>query len=116
MYRLFLMGAALCALVLPTFAQAGEETSASSVVGSRTQPAETKKADKALARDVRRALGHTRGLNAQGVRVTARQGAVTLSGTVRTVDEMNTAEHVARNVRGVQAVANKLTLFRGENG
>lgn len=46
----------------------------------------------------------------------ARHGVVTLSGTVRTLDEMNAAEHVARSVPGVQSVANKLTLFRGENG
>ena len=116
MHRLFTIGAALCALALPSLAQAGEQLSASSADSARALPTETKKEDKALARDVRRALGHTRGLNAQGIRVTARQGTVTLSGTVRTVDEMNTAEHVARSIRGVRAVANRLTLFRGENG
>jgi hyperosmotically inducible periplasmic protein len=65
---------------------------------------------------VRRALGNTHGLDAEGILVRARHGAVTLSGTVRSVDAMNDAERVARTVPGVTSVTSRLTLFRGENG
>jgi len=103
-----------CVLSLPALAQTG--ASPASAPTSQTRTAETKKSDKTLARDVRRALGNTHDLNAQGIRVTARNGFITLTGTVRTADEMNAAEQVARSVRGVQSVTNRLTLFRGENG
>ncbi len=102
------------ALSLPAFAQTDQAPSSSPA--SQAATADAKRSDRALARDVRRALGSTRGIDAQGVRVTAGHGAITLSGTVRTLDEMNTAERVARSVRGVQSVSNKLTLFRGEGG
>ena len=114
MRRLLVVAALFCALSQPAIAWAGDASSSSA--GSHTSTPETKKSDKALARDVHRALGNTRGLDAQGIRVTARHGSITLNGTVRTVDEINTAEQVARSVQGVQAVSNRLTLFRGENG
>jgi hyperosmotically inducible periplasmic protein len=116
MRRLLLLCAACCALTLPSFAQPGEESPASSAVGTSTHPVQTKKSDRTLARNVRRALGHVQGLDAQGIRVIAQHGAVTLSGTVRTTDAMSEAERAARSVDGVRSVTNRLTLYRGENG
>ncbi|WP_309249162.1 BON domain-containing protein [Paraburkholderia sp. CNPSo 3281] len=75
-----------------------------------------KKEDRALARAVRRALSRAQGFNVSGVFVRARSGAVTLSGTVRTGDQIRQAEEVARSVQGVNSVSNKLTLFHGGNG
>lgn len=74
------------------------------------------KADRALGRAVRRALGKTQGFDVSGVFVRARDGAVTLSGTVRSGDQIRQAEDVTRSVQGVTSVMNKLTLFHGGNG
>ncbi|MBN3858179.1 MULTISPECIES: BON domain-containing protein [unclassified Paraburkholderia] len=74
------------------------------------------KADRALARAVRRALGKTSGFDVSGVFVRARDGAVTLSGTVRNGDQIRQAEDVTRSVQGVTSVMNRLTLFHGGNG
>jgi hyperosmotically inducible periplasmic protein len=74
------------------------------------------KSDRALARAVRRALSRAQGFNVSGVFVRARSGAVTLSGTVRTGDQIRQAEDVTRTVQGVTSVTNKLTLFHGGNG
>lgn len=76
----------------------------------------TTKSDRALARAVRRALSRAQGFNVSGVFVRARSGAVTLSGTVRTGDQIRQAEEVTRSVQGVNSVSNKLTLFHGGNG
>ncbi|WP_321924799.1 BON domain-containing protein [Paraburkholderia guartelaensis] len=94
-----------------------EPTDASMATGATTQAAPSeKKADRALARAVRRALSRAQGFNVSGVFVRARSGAVTLSGTVRTGDQIRQAEDVARSVQGVNSVTNKLTLFHGGNG
>jgi hyperosmotically inducible protein len=74
------------------------------------------KADRALARAVRRALTKAQGFNVSNVYVRARSGAVTLSGTVDTGDQIAQAEQVAHTVSGVTSVSNKLTLFHGGNG
>jgi osmotically-inducible protein OsmY len=74
------------------------------------------KADRVLARAVRRALGKTSGFDVSGVFVRARDGAVTLSGTVRNGEQIHQAEDVTRSVQGVTSVMNRLTLFHGGNG
>ncbi|WP_395070026.1 BON domain-containing protein [Paraburkholderia silvatlantica] len=89
---------------------------ASMAPGTTQAAPSTKKADRALARAVRRALSRAQGFNVSGVFVRARSGAVTLSGTVRTGDQIRQAEEVTRSVQGVTSVTNKLTLFHGGNG
>lgn len=79
-------------------------------------PAGAATSDRALSRAVRRALSRAPGFNVSGVFVRARDGAVTLSGTVRSGDQIRQAEDVARSVQGVNSVSNKLTLFHGGNG
>ncbi|MGF7131651.1 hyperosmotically inducible protein [Paraburkholderia sp. EB58] len=74
------------------------------------------KADRALARAVRRALSKAQGFNVSNVFVRARSGAVTLSGSVDTGEQIAQAEQVAHTVQGVTSVSNKLTLFHGGNG
>lgn len=76
----------------------------------------TAKSDRALARAVRRALSKAQGFDVSGVFVKARSGAVTLSGTVRSGEQVRQAETVARGVNGVTAVSNRLSLFHGGNG
>ncbi|MCP3716807.1 BON domain-containing protein [Paraburkholderia nodosa] len=95
---------------------ANEPTDASMATGATQAAPSAKKEDRALARAVRRALSRAQGFNVSGVFVRARSGAVTLSGTVRTGDQIRQAEEVARSVQGVNSVSNKLTLFHGGNG
>ncbi|MBV8260445.1 MAG: BON domain-containing protein, partial [Paraburkholderia sp.] len=65
---------------------------------------------------VRRALSKAQGLDVSGIFVQAKDGAVTLSGSVRDNNQIQQAEQVARSVQGVNSVTNKLTLFHGGNG
>jgi hyperosmotically inducible periplasmic protein len=110
---------ALCltaAMAIPLYshAQASDATS-----GAAPAPHMSKKAtpaDKALARSVRKALSKAQGFDVSGVFVKARGGAVVLSGTVKSGDQIQQATDVAQGVSGVTSVSNKLTLFHGGNG
>lgn len=99
----------------PADASMGAGTTGGAMGATQTAHSATK-SDRALARAVRRALSRAQGFNVSGVFVRARGGAVTLSGTVRTGDQIRQAEEVARSVQGVNSVSNKLTLFHGGNG
>lgn len=81
-------------------------------VGGDTQT----QADSDLSRAVRQALARAPGFNVAGVFVRARDGAVFLSGTVHSADQIRQAEQIARTVPGVLVVSNKLTLWHGGNG
>lgn len=59
---------------------------------------------------VRQALTSKRDLNASAIRVETYQQQVTLSGSVRTMQEKNTAEDAARSVSGVSNVFNQLVI------
>ncbi|MFL9868793.1 BON domain-containing protein [Paraburkholderia fungorum] len=72
--------------------------------------------DSSLSTAVRQALDKAPGFNVSGVFVRARDGAVILSGTVHSADQIRQAEQIARTVPGVLVVVNKLTLWHGGNG
>jgi hyperosmotically inducible periplasmic protein len=72
--------------------------------------------DSSLSTAVRQALDKAPGFNVAGVFVRAQDGAVILSGTVHSADQIRQAEQVARTVPGVLVVVNKLTLWHGGNG
>ncbi|WP_230417531.1 BON domain-containing protein [Paraburkholderia polaris] len=72
--------------------------------------------DSSLSMAVRQALDKAPGFNVSGVFVRARDGAVILSGTVHSADQIRQAEQIARTVPGVLVVVNKLTLWHGGNG
>lgn len=110
----------LMAASAASYAQSGQAASdqAGMNMAASAMPATGKatKADRALGRAVRRALARAQGFDVSGVFVRARSGAVTLSGTVRTGDQIRQAEDIARSVQGVTSVSNKLSLFHGGNG
>jgi hyperosmotically inducible periplasmic protein len=111
-----LLTMACMGVALSSYAQSSDVTPGgemSSGAATAKSPAQT---DRALARAVRRALARAQGFDVSGVFVRARGGAVTLSGTVRTSDQIAQAERVAHTVQGVNSVSNKLTLFHGGNG
>jgi hyperosmotically inducible periplasmic protein len=114
---------ALCltvALAIPAAAYAQASDAMASMPGmdngAMTGGKKATKADRALARSVRRALAKAPGFNVSNVFVRARGGAVTLSGSVDSGDQIGQAEQVAHTVSGVTSVSNKLTLFHGGNG
>lgn len=70
-------------------------------------------ADKELAGRVKAALVAERNLNAHGIDVTAKDGAVTLYGTAETRVRRDMAENIAARVDGVKSVENKLAIVAG---
>jgi len=70
-------------------------------------------ADKELAGRVKAALVAERNLNAHGIDVTAKDGAVTLYGTAETRLRRDMAEKIAARVDGVKSVENKLAVVAG---
>ncbi|WP_133666607.1 BON domain-containing protein [Paraburkholderia sp. BL10I2N1] len=110
---------ATCA-VFATYADA--QTSGGTAPGASTQsqPITTsssrRRPDSELVRDVRRALSRASGVNASGIHVQARNGVVTLTGRVPQRAQVQRAGSVARSVRGVRSVSNRLTVqTRGGN-
>ncbi|MBP0595419.1 BON domain-containing protein [Paraburkholderia sp. LEh10] len=93
---------------IPSYAQTDNAQTAQS---SKATPA-----DRALGKAVRRALAKAQGFDVSGVFVRARGGAVTLSGSVKSGEQIQQAEEIAKSVQGVTSVTNKLTLFHGGNG
>jgi pyruvate/2-oxoglutarate dehydrogenase complex dihydrolipoamide acyltransferase (E2) component len=69
--------------------------------------------DKALAARVKRALQDDNRILAQGIDVSASNGAVTLWGTTATAAERNRAGATAAKVQGVTTVENKLAIVKG---
>jgi len=69
--------------------------------------------DVALAAAVKDALEAEKGLDAQGIDVTAKGGMVTLWGTVPRADRRTLAVKTARRVPGVKAVQNNLQVVSG---
>lgn len=70
-------------------------------------------ADKELAGRVKAALTAERNLNAHGIDVVAKDGAVTLYGTAETRVRRDLAEKIAARVDGVKSVENKLAIIAG---
>ncbi|WP_233856578.1 BON domain-containing protein [Paraburkholderia sp. HD33-4] len=73
------------------------------------------RSDSAIVSDVRRAFTRTTNLNSANIRVDARHGVVTLSGTVPQQSQIARAGNAARSVRGVRSVHNRLTVRRRAN-
>lgn len=69
-----------------------------------------KAANRALQKDVVRALSKTKGLRNSTITVRARNGVVTLEGTVPEESQIDQATHAAESVAGVVSVKNALTL------
>ena len=69
--------------------------------------------DKELARRVKRVLEDEAKIQAAGIDVTAKDGAVTLWGTATSVEEMRRAAQAAAKVDGVKSVDNRIQVVRG---
>jgi osmotically-inducible protein OsmY len=109
--------AAVCTTtVFSACVQTGSGTSNAHASAAMTSGQAASQADSNLATAVRQALDKAPGFNVSGVFVRAQDGAVILTGTVHSADQIRQAEQIARTVPGVLVVVNKLTLWHGGNG
>lgn len=75
-----------------------------------------RKADRALRRRVYAAIGKDKEISAGDISVVAKDGAVTLNGTVTEAAQIGKVEAIARGVSGVTSVINKLTVRKPLGG
>ena len=75
-----------------------------------------RKADRALRRRVYGAIGKDKEISAGDIGVTAKDGVVTLNGTVTEAAQIGKAEAIARGVPGVTSVTNKLMVKKPFGG
>lgn len=111
------------AMSMTTWCQAGEAAStpssaqgASTTAGSNAAALTGRKADRALRRKVYAAIGKYKEINAGDISVIAKDGAVTLNGTVTEAAQIGRAEAIAQGVPGVTSVTNKLTVKKPFGG
>jgi hyperosmotically inducible protein len=73
--------------------------------------AQTSKDDDRIYDEIRRRLANDVTVKGAGLDVTVKSGAVTLRGKVHTDKAREKAEQIAKKVKGVVSVDNKLTLI-----
>ena len=95
----------------PAGAQGASEMTASGAVAPVGR-----KADRALRRRVYAAIGKAKEISAGDISVSAKDGSVTLNGTVTEAVQIGKAEAIARGVPGVTSVTNKLMVKKPFGG
>ncbi|MGA7782804.1 MAG: BON domain-containing protein, partial [Paraburkholderia sp.] len=79
-------------------------------------PATGRKADRALRRKVYAAIGKHKEISAGDISIIAKDGAVTLHGTVTDASQIGGVADIAAAVPGVVSVTNKLTVKKPLGG
>ncbi|QIN62899.1 BON domain protein [Caballeronia sp. SBC1] len=93
-----------------------QSSDAMATTGAAPSAKTTKKVNRKLGLDVRRALSKAQGIDVSNIFVRARGGAVVLTGTVPDGAQIPKAEEVAKGVAGVTSVSNKITLAQPNGG
>jgi osmotically-inducible protein OsmY len=75
-------------------------------------PKAERQANRALRRKVYAALAKHKEIDAGDISITAKDGAVMISGTVPDASQINTVAEVAKGVAGVTSVTSKLAVQR----
>jgi hyperosmotically inducible protein len=108
---------------ITAWSQPGEAASApagaqgaSEIAASGAMAPVGRKADRVLRRRVYAAIGKDKGISAGDISVIAKDGAVTLNGTVTEAAQIGKTEAIARGVSGVTSVTNKLTVKKPFGG
>jgi osmotically-inducible protein OsmY len=106
------LGVVMCVAVASSaYAQSSDAMATTdSAATAKAEKNATKKTDRKLGNDVRKALSKAQGIDVSNVFVKARNGAVTLTGSVPDGSQISQAEEVAKGVAGVKSVSNKITL------
>ncbi|MDE1182559.1 BON domain-containing protein [Paraburkholderia sp.] len=97
-------------IVLASLNAYAQSSDAAATAPAPTSAKATKSANRALAKNVRRALSKTKGLSVSNIVVRARSGAVTLEGSVPEQAQADLATTAAQGVSGVTSVKNALTI------
>lgn len=106
------ISALLACLSVDAIAQSSDAPAASAVASSTPTPGDTRKANRALSRKVYAALSRHKEVDAGNISITARNGAVTLNGTVTEATQISTVVQVAKGVPGVTSITNRLSVQR----
>jgi hyperosmotically inducible periplasmic protein len=110
---LILLFATLSTAVWPQSDQNDGVPANSAGVASQTQVTKAdRRADRALKRSIYKALAKHTEIDAGNISIVAKNGLVTLDGTVTDTEQIDEVEKVARSSPGVLAVTNKLMVQR----
>ncbi|MFL9959954.1 BON domain-containing protein [Paraburkholderia sediminicola] len=115
---------AVAAVIVATSMTAWSQTrEAASVPGASAMaasgsaaPATGRKANRALRRQVYNAIVKHKEISAGNISVIAKDGAVTLNGTVTDASQVGKVAEIAQSVPGVTSVTNKLTVQKPFGG
>jgi osmotically-inducible protein OsmY len=94
----------------PVSAPAGLLGASAMAASGAPSRATVKKADRALRRKIYAAIGKHREISAGNISVIAKDGTVTLHGTVTDASQIDKVAEIAKGVPGVTSVINKLTV------
>jgi hyperosmotically inducible periplasmic protein len=103
-------GALIVAASMSAFAQASDTDQAAAPAAAMSKHHKMTPADRALSKQVRKALARAKGVSAANISVRADSGAVILEGTVPEQAQSDKATTVAQGVSGVTSVKNALTV------
>lgn len=88
----------------------GSDAMASPATTTASSAKAAKMANRVLAKKIHRALARTNGLDPTHIYVKVVSGAVSLTGSADTQDQMDLAVKVTQGVDGVRSVNNRLTV------
>jgi hyperosmotically inducible periplasmic protein len=97
-------------LAMGAYAQASDTSADNTTAAAPTSAKATKAANRALAKQVHRALARTKGLDPTHIYVKAVNGVVTLTGSCDTQQQIDLAAGAAQGVDGVSSVNNRLSI------
>ncbi|BCF99864.1 hypothetical protein PPGU19_044330 [Paraburkholderia sp. PGU19] len=89
---------------------------ASAMTASGTAAPTGRKADRALRRKVYAAIGKQKEISAGNIGITAKDGAITLNGSVTDASQIDKVVEITKGVPGVTSVTNKLTVQKPLGG
>jgi hyperosmotically inducible protein len=110
-----IVSASITALSQPS-APASATATASSASSGSAAPVTGRKANRALRRQVYSAIVKQKDISAGNISVIAKDGAVTLNGTVTDASQVDRVAEIAKGVPGVTSVTNKLTVQKPFGG
>jgi hyperosmotically inducible protein len=114
------VGAVVAATSMTAWSQTSEPVSvpgASAMApSSSAAPATGRKANRALRRQVYNAIAKHKEISAGNISVIAKDGAVTLNGTVTDASQVARVAEIAKGVPGVTSVTNKLAVEKPFGG
>ncbi|CAB3769049.1 BON domain-containing protein [Paraburkholderia humisilvae] len=117
---IYAVGALMMAGSIHAWSQSSETVPASGaavdVASGASDQKSTKQADRALRKKVYAAIAKVKAIDAGNISIRAKNGAVTLFGTVEDGAQVTQVADIARNVPGVTSVVNKLTVTRPFGG